>query len=128
MSIIYFAFAITESIIRLNTENDEMNNRVLISRIPLALVETIIYYWIFAGLITTTRILRLRKNIVKLNVYRHFTNTLIVAIVASLLFTIWLLKGNFFTTCIQHWREFWVRLQFNLVFFFFFFFVFCLSK
>ncbi|CAF1236747.1 unnamed protein product [Rotaria sordida] len=108
IGILYFAIATTESILRLNTKHDEINNRVLISRIPLAVVDATIYYWIFTGLVTTTRTLRLRKNIVKLNVYRHFTNTLIFAIVASLLFMIWSLKSHIFTTCITDWKEFWV--------------------
>ena len=108
IGVFYFAAATTEAMLRLSTNNDEINDRVLMSNIPLTLVEIIIYYWIFTALIATTRILRLRKNIVKLNVYRHFTNTLIFAIVASLLFMIWSLKSNFLTTCITGWREFWV--------------------
>ncbi|CAF3927023.1 unnamed protein product [Adineta steineri] len=108
MGLLYFGIATTEAILRLNTKNDEANNKVVISRIPLAVIDATIYYWIFTGLVTTTRTLRLRKNIVKLNVYRHFTNTLIFAIVASLLFMIWSLKSHFFTQCVKNWREFWV--------------------
>ena len=109
MGLLYFCIATTEALLRINTKNDETNNKILISRIPLAVIDATIYYWIFTGLVTTTRTLRLRKNIVKLNVYRHFTNTLIFAIVASLLFMIWSLKSHFFTTCITNWREFWVK-------------------
>jgi len=109
MGLLYFATASTEALLRINTKNDETNNRVMVSRIPLAVIDATIYYWIFTGLVATTRTLRLRKNIVKLNVYRHFTNTMIFAIVASLLFMIWSLKSHFFTTCITNWREFWVK-------------------
>jgi hypothetical protein len=109
MGLLYFAIATTEALLRINTKNDETNNKVLISRIPLAVIDATIYYWIFTGLVATARTLRLRKNIVKLNVYRHFTNTMIFAIVASLLFMIWSLKSHFFTTCITNWREFWVK-------------------
>jgi hypothetical protein len=109
IGILYFTIATTEALLRLNTKNDETNNKVLISRIPLAVIDATIYYWIFTGLVATTRTLRLRKNIVKLNVYRHFTNTMIFAIVASLLFMIWSLKSHFFTACITNWREFWVK-------------------
>jgi len=108
MGLLYFAVATTESLLRINTKNDETNNKVLISRIPLAVVDAIIYYWIFTGLVATTRQLRLKKNVVKLNVYRHFTNTVLTAIIASLLFMIWSLKSHFFTTCVTNWREFWV--------------------
>jgi hypothetical protein len=109
MGLLYFAVATTEGILRINTKNDETNNKVFISRVPLAVVDAIIYYWIFTGLVATTRQLRLKKNLLKLNVYRHFTNTLIFAIVASLLFMVWSLKSHFFTTCITNWREFWVN-------------------
>jgi hypothetical protein len=112
MGILYFAIATTEALLRINTKNDETNNKILISRIPLAVIDATIYYWIFTGLVATARTLRLRNNIVKLNVYRHFTNTMIFAIVASLLFMIWSLKSHFFTTCIINWREFWVKLIF----------------
>jgi hypothetical protein len=108
VGILYFIIATTEAMLRINTKNDETNNRVLVSRIPLAVIDSTIYYWIFTGLVATTRTLRLRKNIVKLNVYRHFTNTMIFAIIASLLFMIWSLKTHFFTACITNWREFWV--------------------
>jgi len=108
MGLLYFAVATTEAIMRLNTKNDETNNKVLISRIPLAVVDAIIYYWIFTGLVATTRQLRLKKNLVKLSVYRHFTNTVLFAILASFLFMIWSLKSHFFATCITNWREFWV--------------------
>jgi hypothetical protein len=109
MGLLYFSIAATEGILRVTTKNDETNNKVLISRIPLAVVDSIMYYWIFMGLVTTTRQLRLKNNLAKLNVYRHFTNVILFAIVASLLFMIWSLKSHYFTTCITNWREFWVK-------------------
>ena len=110
MGILYFSISTVESLLRINTKNDETNNKVLISRIPLAVIDAIIYYWIFTGLIATTKQLRSKNNLVKLNVYRHFTNTILFAILTSLLFMIWSLKSRFFTTCITNWREFWVRI------------------
>ncbi|CAF2135106.1 unnamed protein product, partial [Rotaria magnacalcarata] len=107
MGLLYFLIAATEAILRLNTKNDEENNRVLISRITLAVIDAAIYYWIFTGVVATTRTLRSTKNIAKLNDYRDFTSTLIFAIIASLFFMAWLLKSHFFTTCITNWREFW---------------------
>ncbi|CAF3424381.1 unnamed protein product [Rotaria socialis] len=108
MGLLYFLIAATEAILRLNTKNDEENNRVLISRIPLAVINVAIYYWIFTGLVATTRTLRSTKNIATLNDYRDFTSTLIFAIIASLFFMAWSLKSHFFTTCITNWREFWI--------------------
>jgi hypothetical protein len=112
MGCLYFAIASTEAILRINTKNDETNNTILIARIPLAIVDAIMYYWIFTGLVATTRQLRLKKNLAKLNVYRHFTNTILFAIISSLLFMIWSLKSHYFTSCITNWREFWVENSF----------------
>ncbi|CAF0768134.1 unnamed protein product [Rotaria sp. Silwood1] len=108
VGILYFGIATTEGVLRINTKHDETDNKILISRIPLAVIDALIYYWIFTSLVATTRTLRLRKNILKLNVYRHFTNTILFAIVTSIFFMIWSLKSHFFTKCITNWREFWV--------------------
>ena len=35
---------------------------------------------VFTSLVQTTRTLRLRRNVVKLSLYRHFTNTLVFAV------------------------------------------------
>jgi len=108
MGVLYFTIASVESFLRLYSKHDETNNKVLISRIPLAIVDATIYYWIFTGLVKTTRTLRVRKNLVKLNVYRHFTNTVLFAIIASILFMIWSLKSHFLVPCVKDWRQFWV--------------------
>lgn len=42
---------------------------------------------IFSSLIQTTRTLRLRRNVVKLSLYRHFTNTLLLAVLGESSFT-----------------------------------------
>jgi hypothetical protein len=109
MGVLYFALAAIESILRLKTKNDESNSRVLVARIPLAVVDAMIYYWIFTSLVATTRTLRLKKNLAKLSVYRQFTNTMLVAIISSLIFMVWSIKSHYFTKCLTNWREFWVR-------------------
>lgn len=48
--------------------------------IPLAVLDSVICWWVFSSLVQTTRILRLRRNLVKLNLYKQFTNTLIFAV------------------------------------------------
>ena len=112
LGFVYFAVATFEAFFRMNTKHDETDNRAVVSRVPLAVVDAIFYYWIFTGLVATIRQLRLKKNLVKLNVYRHLTNTLLFAIISSLLFMIWSLKSHFFTSCVTNWREFWVRFSF----------------
>ncbi|KAL3874908.1 hypothetical protein ACJMK2_037860 [Sinanodonta woodiana] len=63
---------------------------------------------IFSSLVQTTRTLRLRRNIVKLSLYRHFTNTLIFAVIASVIFMIWSLVQIKFKDCVKDWQELWL--------------------
>ena len=56
------------------------NNQTLMAGIPLAVMDSIICWWIFSSLVQTMRTLRLRRNLVKLHSYRMFTNTLISAV------------------------------------------------
>lgn len=54
------------------------------------------------------RTLRLRRNLVKLSMYRHFTNTLIFAVLASVAFMIWSIKQHKLSVCLSDWKELWV--------------------
>lgn len=60
--------------------------------IPLALLESAICWWVFSALVSTTRTLRLRRNTTKLSLFRHFTNTLIFAVVTSVVFMMWSIR------------------------------------
>jgi hypothetical protein len=71
-------------------------------------LDAAICWWIFTGLVQTTRTLRLRRNVVKLSMYRHFTNTLIFAVLASVAYMIWSIKQHKLTTCLTDWKELWV--------------------
>lgn len=52
--------------------------------------------------------LRLRKNTVKFSLYRHFTNTLIFAVLASIVFMVWTTKTFRIAKCQSDWMERWV--------------------
>ncbi|GFN84236.1 transmembrane protein 87a [Plakobranchus ocellatus] len=54
------------------------------------------------------RTLRLRRNVVKLSLYRHFTNTLIFSVIASIAYMVWFLSQHRFTLCIKDWKELWM--------------------
>ena len=64
--------------------------------------------WVFSALIQTTRTLRLRRNLVKLSLYKHFTNTLIFAVVSSIIFMLWSIKYHKVVDCLTEWRDLWV--------------------
>ena len=64
--------------------------------------------WVFSALVQTTRTLRLRRNVVKLSLYRHFTNTLVFAVIASVVFMLWSIKFHKLDQCLIDWRDLWV--------------------
>lgn len=48
------------------------------------------------------------RNMVKLSLYRHFTNTLIFAVLASVVFMLYSIKVHRFADCLTDWKELWV--------------------
>ncbi|XP_037690141.1 transmembrane protein 87A isoform X5 [Choloepus didactylus] len=94
----------------------------LIVNVTLSAVDACIILWIFISLTQTMKLLKLRRNIVKLSLYRHFTNTLILAVAASIVFIIWTTMKFRIVTCQSDWRELWVddaiwRLLFSMILF-----------
>ncbi|XP_056669755.1 transmembrane protein 87B isoform X1 [Monodelphis domestica] len=93
---------------------------VLICDIILAIIDSIFAWFIFVSLAQTMKTLKLRKNTVKFSLYRHFTNTLIFAILASIIFMIWTTKKFRLAECQSDWMELWVddafwRFLFSLI-------------
>ncbi|WP_411027419.1 hypothetical protein, partial [Salmonella sp. s54925] len=60
------------------------------------------------SLMQTMRTLRIRKNVIKLTLYRHFTNILVVSVIASVAFMIWAIKYHHLNVCIKDWKELWI--------------------
>lgn len=71
--------AIKSSSFYFQPKNDP-TNQTLMAGVPLAVLDSIVCWWVFSSLVQTTRTLRLRRNLVKLSLYRSFTNTLIGAV------------------------------------------------
>ncbi|KAI4462691.1 lung seven transmembrane receptor [Holotrichia oblita] len=83
VGLLYFFLASYESYLRITKRKSEQRKDLLVASVPLAVLDSAICWWIFSALVNTTRTLRLRRNEVKLALYRHFTNTLIFAVFAS---------------------------------------------
>ncbi|XP_008281202.1 transmembrane protein 87A isoform X1 [Stegastes partitus] len=81
----------------------------LLANIPLALLDSSLCWWIFVSLAQTIKTLKLRRNPVKLSLYRHFTNTLIFAVIASIIFMGWTAKKFRLADCQSDWIELWVE-------------------
>ncbi|XP_043910322.1 transmembrane protein 87A-like isoform X2 [Protopterus annectens] len=105
VGLLYLLFSLVEGILRVKSVQDDL---VLLAAIPLAVLDSALCWWIFVSLAQTMKLLKLRRNVIKLSLYRHFTNTLIFAIIASVIFIIWTIKTFRFPTCLSDWREQWL--------------------
>jgi hypothetical protein len=80
----------------------------VLAGVPLVFIDVSICYWILSNLQQTMRTLRVRRNIPKLTLYRHFTNTLIFCVIASVIFMVWSLVRHRFVNCLKDWKELWL--------------------
>ncbi|KAL1506869.1 hypothetical protein ABEB36_006151 [Hypothenemus hampei] len=109
VGILYFFLAAWEGYMRNTTGKSENNKELLIATVPLAVLDSAICWWIFSALVNTTRTLRLRRNEAKLSLYRHFTNTLIFSVVASVIFMLYCIKVHYYVTCLTVWKDIWIE-------------------
>ncbi|XP_071337081.1 transmembrane protein 87A isoform X2 [Trachinotus anak] len=107
LGILYFGFASIEGVLRITGGRD--NGPALITAIALAVCDSCAIWFIFVSLAQTIKTLKLRKNPVKLSLYRHFTNTLIFAVIASIIFMGWTAKKFRLADCQSDWIELWVE-------------------
>jgi hypothetical protein len=87
---------------------NQQSTGFMVLLIALAVVDAAICWWVFTALVNTMRTLRIRRNVHKLSLYRHFTNTLIFSVLASLAFMIWSIVEHKRVACLTDWRELWV--------------------
>uniref|UniRef100_A0A8C5MLU8 Transmembrane protein 87A n=1 Tax=Leptobrachium leishanense TaxID=445787 RepID=A0A8C5MLU8_9ANUR len=116
---LYLLFSGMEGVLRVTGAQSDLAS---LAFIPLAFLDTALCWWIFISLTQTMKLLRLRRNVVKLSLYRHFTNTLILAVVASVVFIIWTTMKFRLVECQSDWQELWVddaiwRLLFSMILF-----------
>ena len=76
-----------------------------VAKIPLVILEIGIAYWIFTSLIHTMRSLRIRKNEVKLALYRHFTNVLCLAVLVAVGYMMWSIYIHSIQYCLPDWKQ-----------------------
>ncbi|XP_066474540.1 transmembrane protein 87A [Tiliqua scincoides] len=116
---LYLLFSGMEGVLRVTGAQSDLAS---LAFIPLAFLDTALCWWIFISLTQTMKLLKLRRNVVKLSLYRHFTNTLILAIAASVVFIIWTTMKFRLVDCQSDWQELWVddaiwRLLFSMILF-----------
>lgn len=108
IGLVYFVFSAVESSLRSMSPRFNSSRNAFYATIPLAVTDAIICWWIFSSLVQTIRNLRVRRNLVKLSLYRHFTNTLVFCVVCSVVFMAWTVGRHKFAVCIAAWRELWI--------------------
>uniref|UniRef100_A0A8C0U3Z4 Transmembrane protein 87A n=1 Tax=Cyanistes caeruleus TaxID=156563 RepID=A0A8C0U3Z4_CYACU len=118
---LYLLFSGMEGVLRVTGAQNDLAS---LAFIPLAFLDTALCWWIsFTVFLTQTmKLLKLRRNVVKLSLYRHFTNTLILAVAASIVFIIWTTMKFRLVDCQSDWQELWVddaiwRLLFSMILF-----------
>nr|XP_043901851.1 transmembrane protein 87A isoform X2 [Solea senegalensis] len=107
LGVLYFAFASIEGVLRITGGTD--NGSAFITAICLAVFDSGAIWFIFVSLAQTIKTLKLRRNPVKLSLYRHFTNTLLFAVIASIIFMGWTAKKFHLADCQSDWIELWVE-------------------
>ncbi|XP_055083285.1 transmembrane protein 87A [Periophthalmus magnuspinnatus] len=107
LGMLYFAFASIEGVLRITGGRD--NGPALITEVVLAILDSCAIWFISFHLAQTMKTLKLRRNPVKLSLYRHFTNTLIFAVLASIIFMAWIAKKFRLADCQSDWIELWVE-------------------
>jgi len=105
---LYFVFALVDGLFRIKYRKEDIDNKGILAGVPLVFIDVAICYWILSNLKQTMRTLRVRRNIPKLTLYRHFTNTLIFCVFASIVFMIWSLARHRFVNCLTDWKELWL--------------------
>lgn len=109
VGLLYFFLAASEAYLRVTRAKNDQSKDLLVAAVPLAVLDSAICWWIFNALVNTTRTLRLRRNEVKLTLYRHFTNTLIFSVAASVIFMLYSIKTHRIVACLQIWKDLWVE-------------------
>ncbi|XP_054469713.1 transmembrane protein 87A-like [Anoplopoma fimbria] len=106
VGLLYLLFSSVEGVLRVT--GGFYGTVALVANLSLSLIDSCVMWWIFISLSQTTRLLKLRRNIVKLSLYQHFTNTLIFSVLASIVFIIWTTKVFKLVDCQTGWRDLWV--------------------
>lgn len=109
VGLLYFFLAASESYLRVTHPKNDQSKDLLVASVPLAVLDSAICWWIFNALVNTTRTLRLRRNEVKLSLYKHFTNTLIFSVIASVIFMLYSIKTHKIIACLIVWKDLWME-------------------
>uniref|UniRef100_A0A7E4ULE5 Transmembrane receptor, eukaryota n=1 Tax=Panagrellus redivivus TaxID=6233 RepID=A0A7E4ULE5_PANRE len=113
----YFVFCSIEGLTRVSRTSVQAIHEKQVAKLPLVVLEVGIAYWIFSSLIATMRSLRMRRNDVKLALYRHFTNVLCLSVVVAVVYMIWSIYIHSIRRCVSEWKQLWIDTAFWHIYF-----------
>jgi len=119
LGVLYIAFSGTLNIIELVQRTPVFSTTVVFLVVfPVAVLDTVFYWWIFLSLLRTIQQLTTRKQPIKLEMYKRFFGTLIVSgIISSIIIVIQLFIGVM-SDADGMWRSIWVWTAFWHVLYF----------
>ncbi|XP_062518648.1 transmembrane protein 87A-like [Corticium candelabrum] len=109
VGLVYFSLCALAGYFDAKTEKVGDENNEIIVGIPIIVIDAGICYWIALSLTGTMRALRVRQNLVKLSLYRHFTVAILGSIAVSIVFLVWSLYVFNSGKCVTDWHEIWLK-------------------
>ncbi|CAD5116230.1 DgyrCDS5142 [Dimorphilus gyrociliatus] len=109
LAFLFFCFSYADEVQKVrNHRGYNKGKGDFFTAIPLAVIDALFCWWIFTSLFSTMKTLRIRRNVVKLSLYNHFTNTLVLAVLISIGYMIWSLVEHRFSKCLPGWKGIWI--------------------
>ncbi|XAR66038.1 hypothetical protein NMG60_11012086 [Bertholletia excelsa] len=109
LGVIYFmASEALELVEHLGNINDFSGKARLFLVLPVALLDACFILWIFASLSRTLEKLQIRRSMVKLELYRKFTNSLALSVLLSVAWIGYELYFNATDPLSELWRRAWI--------------------
>ncbi|KAL2613211.1 hypothetical protein R1flu_024903 [Riccia fluitans] len=98
------------------TVNDASGSARLFLVLPVAVLDAVFILWIFTSLSRTLEKLQARRRFAKLELYRKFTNTLAIAVIAAVMWIGYELYFKATDKLFERWESAWVIPAFWIVF------------
>ncbi|EPS72370.1 hypothetical protein M569_02380, partial [Genlisea aurea] len=109
LSLVYFsASEALELVEHLGNINDLRGKMRLFLVLPVSLLDAVFILWIFSSLSKTLEKLQIRRSMVKLELYRKFTNALAVSVLVSFAWMGYELYFNANEPISEPWRSAWM--------------------
>ncbi|XP_063718705.1 transmembrane protein 87A-like isoform X2 [Symsagittifera roscoffensis] len=108
LAFLFLILASVEAAMRIYRSRDSRTDSEMLAVICLSTIDAVICFWVASSLLQTLKNLKLRRNVVKLTLYRHFFNILVLCIMAALAYLIWSFVNIKLPDCFKDWQELWV--------------------